>query len=111
MSRLECETLFDFLSRCFYCCCCFLILFIDLWPSLDAVESVSSAQGNLVAIKHVNKKRIELTRQVLLELKHVSRGIYTFYRVQRIIFRLYSPKTSQELCIHVSVLRPIISIF
>lgn len=29
-------------------------------------------QGNLVAIKHVNKKRIELTRQVLLELKHVS---------------------------------------
>lgn len=30
------------------------------------------SQGNLVAIKHVNKKRIELTRQVLLELKHVS---------------------------------------
>lgn len=29
-------------------------------------------QGNLVAIKHVNKKRIELTRQVLMELKHVS---------------------------------------
>uniref|UniRef100_A0A8C5GDG0 Guanylate cyclase n=1 Tax=Gouania willdenowi TaxID=441366 RepID=A0A8C5GDG0_GOUWI len=28
-------------------------------------------QGNLVAIKHVNKKRIELTRQVLLELKHM----------------------------------------
>uniref|UniRef100_A0A8C5GD18 Guanylate cyclase n=1 Tax=Gouania willdenowi TaxID=441366 RepID=A0A8C5GD18_GOUWI len=27
--------------------------------------------GNLVAIKHVNKKRIELTRQVLLELKHM----------------------------------------
>lgn len=25
-----------------------------------------------MAIKHVNKKRIELTRQVLLELKHVS---------------------------------------
>lgn len=30
------------------------------------------SQGNLVAIKHVNKKRIELTRQVLMELKHVS---------------------------------------
>ncbi|PIO31636.1 hypothetical protein AB205_0046690 [Aquarana catesbeiana] len=26
--------------------------------------------GNVVAIKHVNKKRIELTRQVLFELKH-----------------------------------------
>uniref|UniRef100_A0A674N9G9 Guanylate cyclase n=1 Tax=Takifugu rubripes TaxID=31033 RepID=A0A674N9G9_TAKRU len=28
-------------------------------------------KGNLVAIKHVNKKRIELTRQVLLDLKHM----------------------------------------
>uniref|UniRef100_A0A673AQ60 Atrial natriuretic peptide receptor 2 n=1 Tax=Sphaeramia orbicularis TaxID=375764 RepID=A0A673AQ60_9TELE len=28
-------------------------------------------KGNLVAIKHVNKKRIELTRKVLLELKHM----------------------------------------
>uniref|UniRef100_A0A672K2M4 Guanylate cyclase n=1 Tax=Sinocyclocheilus grahami TaxID=75366 RepID=A0A672K2M4_SINGR len=28
-------------------------------------------KGNLVAIKHVNKKRIELTRQVLFELKHM----------------------------------------
>ncbi|KAM7369312.1 hypothetical protein PAMP_013590 [Pampus punctatissimus] len=28
-------------------------------------------KGNLVAIKHINKKRIELTRQVLLELKHM----------------------------------------
>ncbi|XP_070106775.1 atrial natriuretic peptide receptor 2 isoform X7 [Equus przewalskii] len=27
--------------------------------------------GNVVAIKHVNKKRIELTRQVLFELKHM----------------------------------------
>ncbi|XP_041041023.1 atrial natriuretic peptide receptor 2 isoform X2 [Carcharodon carcharias] len=27
-------------------------------------------KGNLVAIKHANKKRIELTRQVLFELKH-----------------------------------------
>lgn len=29
-------------------------------------------QGNVVAIKHINKKRIELTRQVLFELKHVG---------------------------------------
>lgn len=28
-------------------------------------------QGNLVAVKHVNRKRIELTRKVLFELKHV----------------------------------------
>ncbi|XP_068032285.1 atrial natriuretic peptide receptor 2 isoform X1 [Anomalospiza imberbis] len=28
-------------------------------------------QGNVVAIKHINKKRIELTRQVLFELKHM----------------------------------------
>ncbi|XP_010219816.1 PREDICTED: atrial natriuretic peptide receptor 2-like, partial [Tinamus guttatus] len=28
-------------------------------------------KGNMVAIKHVNKKRIELTRQVLFELKHM----------------------------------------
>uniref|UniRef100_A0AAV2J151 Guanylate cyclase n=1 Tax=Knipowitschia caucasica TaxID=637954 RepID=A0AAV2J151_KNICA len=28
-------------------------------------------KGNLVAIKHLNKKRIELTRQVLMELKHM----------------------------------------
>ncbi|XP_007895384.2 atrial natriuretic peptide receptor 2 [Callorhinchus milii] len=28
-------------------------------------------KGNLIAIKHVNKKRIELTRQVLFELKHM----------------------------------------
>ncbi|KAK6492683.1 atrial natriuretic peptide receptor 2-like [Huso huso] len=28
-------------------------------------------KGNLVAIKHVSKKRIELTRQVLFELKHM----------------------------------------
>uniref|UniRef100_A0A452H9C5 Guanylate cyclase n=1 Tax=Gopherus agassizii TaxID=38772 RepID=A0A452H9C5_9SAUR len=27
--------------------------------------------GNVVAVKHVNKKRIELTRQVLFELKHM----------------------------------------
>lgn len=29
-------------------------------------------QGNIVAIKYINKKRIELTRKVLFELKHVS---------------------------------------
>lgn len=34
----------------------------------------SHHQGNVVAIKHVNKKRIELTRQVLFELKHVCNG-------------------------------------
>ncbi|XP_009323138.1 PREDICTED: atrial natriuretic peptide receptor 2, partial [Pygoscelis adeliae] len=31
-------------------------------------------KGNVVAIKHINKKRIELTRQVLFELKHVGLG-------------------------------------
>lgn len=34
-----------------------------------------SQQGNLVAIKHMNKKRIDLTRQVLFELKHVRECI------------------------------------
>lgn len=29
----------------------------------------------MVAIKHINKKRIELTRQVLFELKHVGLGM------------------------------------
>lgn len=29
-------------------------------------------QGNIVAIKYINKKRIELNRKVLFELKHVS---------------------------------------
>lgn len=28
-------------------------------------------QGNLAAIKYINKKRIELTRKALFELKHV----------------------------------------
>uniref|UniRef100_A0AAQ4QLT8 Guanylate cyclase n=1 Tax=Gasterosteus aculeatus aculeatus TaxID=481459 RepID=A0AAQ4QLT8_GASAC len=36
-----------------------------------AGSRLTLSQGNLVAIKHVNKKRIELTRQVLLELKHM----------------------------------------
>ncbi|RXN17514.1 atrial natriuretic peptide receptor 2-like protein [Labeo rohita] len=35
-----------------------------------AGSRLTLSQGNLVAIKHVNKKRIELTRQVLFELKH-----------------------------------------
>lgn len=39
---------------------------------IDCIGFWCRSQGNLVAIKHVNKKRIELTRQVLLELKHVS---------------------------------------
>ena len=30
------------------------------------------SQGNLVAIKYINRKRIELTRNVLFALKHVS---------------------------------------
>lgn len=34
-------------------------------------ESPFLAQGNLVAVKRVNRKRIELTRKVLFELKHV----------------------------------------
>jgi hypothetical protein len=29
-------------------------------------------QANIVAIKYINRKRIELTRNVLFELKHVS---------------------------------------
>lgn len=29
-------------------------------------------QGNIVAIKYTNKKRVELSRKVLFELKHVS---------------------------------------
>lgn len=28
-------------------------------------------QGNLAAMKFINKKRVELTREVLFELKHV----------------------------------------
>ncbi|KAJ3605011.1 hypothetical protein NHX12_027062 [Muraenolepis orangiensis] len=36
-----------------------------------AGSRLTLSQGNLVAIKHVNKKRIELTRQVLFELKHM----------------------------------------
>lgn len=31
-----------------------------------------SSQGNLVAVKHLNRKRVELTRKVLFELKHVG---------------------------------------
>lgn len=38
------------------------------------LRSSLALQGNVVAIKHVNKKRIELTRQVLFELKHVCTG-------------------------------------
>uniref|UniRef100_A0A8C5AQV9 Guanylate cyclase n=1 Tax=Gadus morhua TaxID=8049 RepID=A0A8C5AQV9_GADMO len=36
-------------------------------------------KGNLVAIKHVNKKRIELTRQVLFELKHGMNYLHNSY--------------------------------
>lgn len=41
------------------------------WSSLSIPVS-SSFQGNIVAIKYSNKKRIELNRKVLFELKHVS---------------------------------------
>ncbi|XP_073540516.1 atrial natriuretic peptide receptor 2 isoform X4 [Phyllobates terribilis] len=40
----------------------------DLWTMAD--HDSGHFRGNVVAIKHVNKKRIELTRQVLFELKH-----------------------------------------
>jgi len=36
------------------------------------VRSLLFPQGNIVAIKYINRKRIELTRKVLFELKHVS---------------------------------------
>uniref|UniRef100_A0A8C7DDA0 Guanylate cyclase n=1 Tax=Oncorhynchus kisutch TaxID=8019 RepID=A0A8C7DDA0_ONCKI len=39
--------------------------------SLSVHHAVVCHAGNLVAIKHMNKKRIELTRQVLFELKHM----------------------------------------
>ncbi|XP_073540507.1 atrial natriuretic peptide receptor 2 isoform X3 [Phyllobates terribilis] len=41
----------------------------DLWTMAD--HDSGHFRGNVVAIKHVNKKRIELTRQVLFELKHM----------------------------------------
>ncbi|XP_056091754.1 atrial natriuretic peptide receptor 2 isoform X1 [Rhinichthys klamathensis goyatoka] len=37
----------------------------------NVLSYIRRLRGNLVAIKHVNKKRIELTRQVLFELKHM----------------------------------------
>lgn len=65
-------------------CCCFSLL-RPLFCRVQSIFKLNSisvriychvfcrcTQGNLVAIKHVNKKRIELTRQVLLDLKHVS---------------------------------------
>ncbi|KAF3848799.1 hypothetical protein F7725_015296 [Dissostichus mawsoni] len=67
--KAELQNAAPFSQRCFVsstfslslssvCCFIFIALFL-------------CTQGNLVAIKHVNKKRIELTRQVLLELKHM----------------------------------------
>ncbi len=35
-------------------------------------------QGNIVALKYINRKRIELTRKVLFELKHVSVSCFYF---------------------------------
>uniref|UniRef100_A0A8D0GEY7 Guanylate cyclase n=1 Tax=Sphenodon punctatus TaxID=8508 RepID=A0A8D0GEY7_SPHPU len=34
-----------------------------------------SPQGNIVAVKHVNRKRIDLTRKVLFEMKHVGTSL------------------------------------
>lgn len=47
--------------------CIFIQWTLTFFPS-------QTPQGNVVAIKHINKKRIELTRQVLFELKHVGLG-------------------------------------
>ena len=41
-------------------------------PPRRAPINPVSPQGNLVAVKHLNRKRIELTRKVLFELKHVG---------------------------------------
>lgn len=38
---------------------------------LDVTLLLCVLQGNLAAIKYINKKRMELTRKVLFELKHV----------------------------------------
>lgn len=47
------------------------------FPSTPVVMVMASPtclpfQGNIVAIKYTNKKRVELSRKVLFELKHVS---------------------------------------
>lgn len=41
-------------------------------PTPVSTHRPTCPQGNLVAIKHLNRKRIELTRKVLFELKHVG---------------------------------------
>lgn len=41
-------------------------------PTPAGTHRPTRPQGNLVAIKHLNRKRIELTRKVLFELKHVG---------------------------------------
>lgn len=45
------------------------------WATSSQWPSPFLVQGNLVAVKRVNRKRIELTRKVLFELKHVMWGI------------------------------------
>lgn len=37
----------------------------------NGADAACVLQGNLAAMKFINKKRIELTRKVLFELKHV----------------------------------------
>lgn len=57
-------------------------------------------QGNVVAIKHINKKRIELTRQVLFELKHVGLGSglgwATFLGVQGLVLGVWEGSRSNS---------------
>lgn len=48
----------------------------DPWGTPTQSFSAICPQGNIVAVKHLNRKRIELTRKVLFELKHVgTRGL------------------------------------
>lgn len=48
-------------------------MFYCLRITAAAEVSVVSFQGNIVAIKYTDRKRVELNRKVLFELKHVSR--------------------------------------
>lgn len=49
---------------------------ILLWVSLPGLMLKLFFQGNIVAIKYTNRKRIELNRKILFELKHVSCFFY-----------------------------------
>lgn len=62
-----------------------------------------TSQGNVVAIKHINKKRIELTRQVLFELKHVGLGSglgwTTCLGVQGMVLGMWEDSGSSSSCL------------